>query len=138
MASRTPIWKQRQLLTVVMALAALAFWVVGLGAGWRGWILAPNDGGIVAHAQAFGFEAYIWWIPATVLTLTTMLMAIGIAIIRHLVDGPVEIVPEQETLPELEPLPEEEPVSEDDGDQGDDDGPDEPVDTSDEEPESAG
>ncbi len=88
MAESAPIWKQRQLWTGVMALAALAFWVVGLGAGWRGWILGPNEGGIVAHAQAFGFEAYIWWIPATVLTLTTVLMAIGISIVRHLVDGP--------------------------------------------------
>lgn len=88
--SRTPIWKQPQLWTAVMGLAALAFWIVGLGAGLRGWILEDDDLGIVAHAQAFGVEASAWWTPATVLTMTTVMMALGTAIIRHLAreDGP--------------------------------------------------
>ena len=106
-----PFWKQRQAWTMVMGLAALAFWVVGLGAGWRGWILA-SDGGIVHHAQAFGVEANIWWIPATVLTLTTVLMGIGISIIRHLVDDVVEVTPGSDTRREEEPVSEE--VSADD------------------------
>ena len=118
MASSVPIWKQRRLWTAAMALAALAFWVVGLGAGMRGWILAPNDGGIVAHAQSFGEDAYIWWIPATVLTLTAVMMAMGTAIVRHLVEEDEasatkrEPVSSKEKLPKKETSPKKEPLSE--------------------------
>lgn len=100
MERSTPFWRQRLIWTGVMAAAALAFWIVGLGAGMRGWILSANAGGIVSHAQGFGEDAYIWWIPACILTLTAVVMAIGISIVRHLVDGPVEADPE---LGALEP-----------------------------------
>lgn len=112
MAAKTPWWRQRHLWTVLLGLAALAFWVVGLGSGWRGWILTGRNFGIVAHAQGFGVEAYIWWIPASVLTLATVVMAVGVAVVRHLVEGPlpVRLVSEQE--PGLVPLPEREPLPE--------------------------
>lgn len=130
MAAKTPWWRQRHLWTVLMGLAALAFWVVGIGAGWRGWILTGRNFGIVAHAQGFGFEAYIWWIPASVLTLATAVMAVGVALVRHLVEGPLPVrvvseeepglvsLPEREALPEQPTLPEVEPVPET-GDQSD-------------------
>lgn len=72
--------------TPVVFLAAVAFWVVGIGAGWRGWLLVDNHTvgrGIVAHAQAFGVEAYVWWIPAAVLTLTTWVVSFGVALVDH-------------------------------------------------------
>jgi len=113
MERRTPIWLQRQVWTSVVALAALAFWVVGVGAGWRGWVLTPSGRGIVGHAQGFGAEAYIWWVPATVLTLTTVLMTIGISVVRHLVDAlKAETAPKAEPLTEQAPLTEEEPLTE--------------------------
>lgn len=104
MAQSIPLWKQRQIWTILVALVALAFWVVGLGAGWRGWVLTPFDQGIVAHAQGFGVEAYIWWIPATIISLTAVMMAIGISVVRHLVDGPTRALPELERFEPLEPL----------------------------------
>lgn len=73
-----------QFWTVLLALAAVAFWVVGVGAGWRGWLLVDDDGvgrGIVAHAQAFGIEAAVWWIPAAVLTLTTWVVSFGVVLV---------------------------------------------------------
>lgn len=109
MSNTTPLWKRRQLWTIVMGLAALAFWVVGIGAGARGWILSADSGGIVSHAQGFGTAAYVWWIPASVLTLTTVVMAIGLSIVRHLVDGPVEVSPERRTVPEKKPLTPKQP-----------------------------
>lgn len=112
MARRTPLIQQRWLWTALVGGAAAAFWVVGLGVGWRAWILAPTAGGIVAHAQAFGTDASLYWIPASVLTLTAAVMAIGLSVVRHLVDGPVDSVPEQPTLPELAPAPTESPVDE--------------------------
>lgn len=103
MARTTPFWKQRQMWTIIVGLVALAFWVVGVGAGWRGWVLTPWDQGIVAHAQGFGVEAYIWWIPATVISLTAVVMAIGIAVVRHLVEGPSRGLLELEPVEALEP-----------------------------------
>lgn len=81
-----------------VGLVALAFWVVGLGTGMRGWILAENDRGIVAHAQAFGEMAYVWWTPATVITLIAAVMGVGTTIVRHLADGPVEMGGEEESV----------------------------------------
>lgn len=102
MAQSIPLWKQRQIWTILVALVALAFWVVGLGAGWRGWVLTPFDQGIVAHAQGFGVEAFIWWVPATIISLTAVIMAIGVSVVRHLVQGPTR-TPELEPLEPLEP-----------------------------------
>lgn len=85
---------------MLVGLAALLFWVVGVGAGLRGWILTEDDWGIVAHAQGFGLEAFVWWIPASVLTLTAVVMAIGTSVVRHLVDGPVDSVPAVEPKPQ--------------------------------------
>ena len=73
--------------TVVFGLGALAFWVVGVGAGWRAWLLLDDveaDRGIVAHAQAFGTDASVWWVTAAVLTLTTVVLALGTAALHHL------------------------------------------------------
>lgn len=74
----------------LFGLGALAFWVVGVGAGWRAWILLDDldpGRGMVAHAQAFGTDASVWWVPATVLTLTTVLIVIAVAVQRHLAAG---------------------------------------------------
>lgn len=109
MAGSIPLWKQRQVWVAVVALAAIAFWVVGLGAGWRGWILTPTDTGIVAHAQGFGQEAFIWWMPATVISLTAVVMAVGVSIVRHLIDG-VAGVDEGSPLESFEPLEPFEPA----------------------------
>lgn len=110
MAQAAPFWRQRPLWTVVVALAALAFWVAGIASGWRGWILSANDGGVVAHAQAFGDTAFVWWIPASVLTLTAVVMGIGTALVRHLVDGPVAAKPALEPKPEKKPLSPKKPI----------------------------
>lgn len=114
MSGQVPFWKQRLLWTGLVGAAALAFWVVGIGAGWRAWILGI-DGGIVAKAQQFGTDAHIWWIPATVLTLTAVMMGLGTAVVRHLAVAdatgtPAE--PAKETLPTLEARPTLEPVPE--------------------------
>lgn len=94
---------QRWVWTIVIGVGALLFAIVGLGAGMRAWIKTTEDVGIVAHAQAFGEDAYIWWIPATILLLTAAVMAIGVSIVRHLVDGPAGVVPASEVSPGPEP-----------------------------------
>lgn len=91
MADPMSLWKSRTLWVALVGFAALGFWVVGLGAGMRGWILTDGERGIVAHAQGFGEMAFIWWTPATIITLTTVVMALGISLVRHLVDGPAPI-----------------------------------------------
>lgn len=105
----TPIWKQRAVWTGLVGLAALAFWVVGIGAGWRAWILGV-DAGIVAKAQQFGTDAHIWWIPAAILTLTAVTMATGIAIVRQLAGGVTGAAAAKPTVPEKEALPTREPA----------------------------
>lgn len=111
MARSTPWWKQRHIWTAIVALAALAFWVVGLGAGWRGWVLTPFDQGIVAHAQGFGVEAYIWWVPATIITLTAVVMAVGVSVVRHLAGVSTTASPGLEPVEPLEPLEPVEPTA---------------------------
>lgn len=98
MVKRGPWWRERTVWTMLVGLVAAAFWIVGFGAGWRGWILAPTERGLVAHAQSFGVEAAIWWVPASVLTLTTALLAIGVAVMRHLTEG-VAVIEAPETPP---------------------------------------
>lgn len=71
----------------VFGLGALAFWVVGIGVGWRAWLLLDDSDpgrGIVAHAQAFGADASVWWVTASVLTLTTVVAAIGTSALHQL------------------------------------------------------
>lgn len=101
-----------QFWTVLLALAAAAFWVVGIGAGWRGWLLVDDDGisrGIVAHAQAFGVEATVWWIPAAVLTLTTWVVSFGLVVVDRILRGddtPALVPPmPPETATQSEPTP---------------------------------
>lgn len=78
---------RRTLWTAAMGVLALAFWVVAFGVGWRAWLLTGPDLGIVAHVDAFGLQAAPWGIVAATLTLTTVVMGVGTAITRHLVDG---------------------------------------------------
>lgn len=92
--------------TALIGLAALATWVVAFGVGWRAWILTGSQFGIVAHVAAVGVDAGPWMTVAALLTLTTVVMGIGVSLVRHLVDGPVESVPTLPTLEEREPLPE--------------------------------
>lgn len=110
METTTPFWKRRQLWAVLVGVVALAFWLVGLGAGLRGWMLTEDDRGIVAHAQGFGDMANVWWIPATIITLTAVIMALGTSIVRHIVDGPPAVLEVEETLETIEPLPALEPA----------------------------
>ncbi len=100
MAVPTPLL-QRRVWIAAMGIAAIAFWIVGLGVGWRAWILAPPTTGIVAHSLAFGADAAVFWIPASVLTLTTAVMAIGLSVVRHLVDGRVDVRPDTPVSAEL-------------------------------------
>ncbi len=92
--------------TALVGLVALATWVVAFGVGWRAWILTGPDFGIVAHVSAAGVDAGPWMIVAAILTLTTVVMGIGVSLVRHLVDGPRESVPTLPTLEEHEPEPE--------------------------------
>ncbi len=92
--------------TALVGLAALATWVVAFGVGWRAWILRGSEVGIVAHVDAVGVAAGPWMIVAAILTLTTVVMGIGVSLVRHLVDGPVESLPTLPTLEEPEPEPE--------------------------------
>lgn len=78
---------RRTLWTTLVGLVALAFWVVAFGVGWRAWLLTGPDLGIVAHVDAFGLQAAPWGIVAAILTLTTVVMGVGTAVTRHLVDG---------------------------------------------------
>lgn len=83
---------------VAFGVVALAFWVVGVGAGLRAWILVTDNDpsrGIVAHAQAFGIDASVWWIPAAILALTAVVMGLGSAALRHLDSGSLEPIPSQ-------------------------------------------
>jgi len=105
-----------QFWTVLLALAAVGFWVVGLGAGWRGWLLVDNDGvsrGVVGHAQAFGYEAAVWWIPAAVLTLTTWVVSFGVVVVDRLREDaswpvpPLPSAPGAGTTADVESSPED-------------------------------
>jgi hypothetical protein len=109
MARGRSVLLQRRLWTALVALAALAFWVAGTGVGWRAWILTGPRPGIVAHTEAFGLAAAPWWIVASVLSLMTVVMGIGVSLTRHLVDGKVEPVPPVEPVPELPALEPKEP-----------------------------
>lgn len=91
---------QRTYWALAVALVAAAFWVVGILAGIRGWLMTEKPYGIGGSVQEFGEAATVWWVPGSVLTLTAVVMGVGIAVVRHVVDGPVEV---KETLPELEP-----------------------------------
>lgn len=67
---------------VLFGLVSLGFWVVGVGVGWRAWILLDDvepGRGIVAHAAVFGGDALAWWVPASVLTLTTVVIAVAVS-----------------------------------------------------------
>lgn len=98
--TRRVLWER------LVALVGFGFWVIGIGCGWRGVILHAPDKGIVAKAQEFGSAAVVWWTPASVLTLTVVVMGIGIALVRHIVDrdGPSS-APAAVSQPELPELP---------------------------------
>lgn len=79
---------RRTLWVWCVGLVALGFWLAGLGCGWRGVLLTDPDRGIVAKAQGFGDAAFVWWVPASVLTGVLAVLGVGVAVIRCLVDGP--------------------------------------------------
>lgn len=106
MSGAASVLARRNWWTVLIGLVAAATWVVAVGVGWRAWILRGSEVGIVAHVDAVGVAAGPWMVVAAILTLTTVVMGIGVSIVRHLVDGPVESVPTLPTLEEQEPLPE--------------------------------
>jgi hypothetical protein len=99
---------QRTLWTAIVGLAAAAFWVVAVGVGWRAWLMAPPNLGIVGHVDAVGVQAASWATVAAILTLTTVVMGIGTAITRHLVDAPA-LRPAVEPRPAVDPTPALEP-----------------------------
>lgn len=84
---------QRLVWTRLLAVVTFGFWLVGVGCGARGVILHAPDKGIVAKAHEFGVAAQAWWIPAAVLTLTVVVMGIGVSLARHLSDrvSPVDL-----------------------------------------------
>lgn len=84
--SKGSLIAQRMVWTRVLAIVTFGFWLVGVGCGWRGVILNAPDKGIVAKAYEFGAAAQPWWIPAAVLTLTVVVMGIGVSLARHLSD----------------------------------------------------
>lgn len=106
MSAAASPFARRNWWTALVGMSALATWVVAFGVGWRAWILRGPDVGVVAHVDAAGAAAAPWMIVAAVLTLTTVVMGIGVALVRHLVDGPVRTEPTLPTLEEREPLPE--------------------------------
>lgn len=81
------LWRRWLVASYLVGVAALAFWVVGMAAGIRGWILTEDDVGIVAHSQGFGNLAFVWWVPAAILTLTMAAAAIASPFLRRL-DAP--------------------------------------------------
>lgn len=95
---------QRTLWTASVGVAAAAFWVVAVGVGWRAWLMTPDYLGIVGHVDAVGTQAAPWATVAAILTLTTVVMGIGTAITRHLVDAPA-LRPAAETRPAVDPAP---------------------------------
>lgn len=90
MSEHTSPFAQRQLWAWLVGLAAVAFWVVALGVGLRGWILTDDSLGIVAHTEGFGRDAMPWMVVASILTLTAASMGVGIAIVRRLADRDLE------------------------------------------------
>lgn len=86
---------RRTLWTGLVGLAALSFWVVAIGVGWRAWLLTGPDFGIVGHVDAFGQQAAPWGIVAAILTLTTAVMGVGTALTRHVVDIAVAVAGDQ-------------------------------------------
>jgi hypothetical protein len=103
MSRGTSFLTRRTWWVAAVALVALAFWVVAFGVGWRAWILTGPRPGIVAHTAEAGLAAAPWMTVAATLTLMTAVMGVGLALVRHLVDGPVEVDEPLEELPELEP-----------------------------------
>lgn len=78
----------RQALSVwCVGLVSFGFWLAGFGCGWRGVLLTDPDRGVVAKAQGFGDAAFVWWIPASVLTGVFALLGVGLAVLRCLADG---------------------------------------------------
>lgn len=107
------VFNQRAYWAGAVGIVALAFWIVGVGVGARAWILTDGSRGLVAHVESFGRDATVWFITASVLTMTTVLMAVGIAVVRHLVGvgkpASKVTVPKKESLKPEKPL---EPIAE--------------------------
>ena len=127
---RPSFFAQRKYWVGLLGLVSLAFWVVAAGVGARGWILTGDESGIVAHVMSFGVDAAPWMITAAILTMTTALMGVGLAIVRRIAEGgsAAPVSPALETKPTLEakeplaahasnvaaPAVEDEPTSPDD------------------------
>lgn len=88
MAGSARLWSQRWLWTAAVGVVAAVFWIAALGVGLRGWLTLGPRPGLVGHVTEFGERAAPYMITASVLTLTTALMGVGTALVRHLVDGP--------------------------------------------------
>lgn len=102
MSGRTSLVAQRRVWTIAVGLLSAAFWIVALGVGLRAWLVLGSRPGIVGHATEFGQKAAPYMITASVLTATTAIMGVGAAVVRHLVDGPVEVLEPKE---QREPVP---------------------------------
>lgn len=113
MARLGTIVRQRTLWTALVGLAALAFWVVAFGVGWREWILTGPGPGIVAHTSYAGTAAMPWLVVAAILTLTTVVMGVGLAVVRHIVEGTTVRTPPTSDGAPIGELP---PGSDDDSD----------------------
>ena len=87
MAGSAPLWAQRRLWTTALGVLAAAFWIVALGVGLRGWLTLGPQPGIVGHATEFGQQAAPYMVTAAILTMTTAVLGVGTALVRHLVDG---------------------------------------------------
>lgn len=102
MSGAPSVVARRNWWTALVGLGALATWIVAIGVGARAWILEREPVGIVAHVDAVGASAGPWMTLAAILTLTTVVMGLGVSLVRHLVDGPVASTP---SLPEVEEVP---------------------------------
>lgn len=95
---------RRHIWTGLVAAGALAFWIVGVGAGLRGWLLLDDvdpTRGLVAHAQAFGTEAAVWWVPAAILTVGAIITAFGVAFL-HRLDSTASATAQEAPVEELD------------------------------------
>ena len=98
-ATRNTLWTA---LAAVLAVGALACWVIAFGVAWRAWILVGSEFGIIAHVDASGQQASTWGIVGSILWLAAIVTAIAAAAFRrfdHATTAPVDAVVVEDIVP---------------------------------------
>ena len=100
---------------VLLGLSGIG-WILGVGAGARGWLIAGPELGWLGHTQYFASHAQPFFLVSALLTLTAVTIGIGAAIVSRMVPGADgALVPTLPTLEEVPTLPDLAPIAAADG-----------------------